>query len=93
MMDCTPDVSHKEQTSLTIRYIHEEEGISGEIVIEESFIGYTNTEESTGEALTKLLTEEETRDRLKKGTVETSNYENKNCSNDPSTWPENLTVR
>ncbi|KAG8287148.1 hypothetical protein J6590_044769 [Homalodisca vitripennis] len=72
----TRDVSHKEQTSLTIRYVHEEEEIDGEIVIEESFIGYTITEESTGEALTQLLTEE----------VELCGLDMSNCRG--QTWQE-----
>ncbi|KAG8300686.1 hypothetical protein J6590_070714 [Homalodisca vitripennis] len=42
---------------------------------------------------TAEILKEETSDKLKKGTVEMLNYQNKNFSNDPSTWPENLTVR
>ncbi|KAG8283010.1 hypothetical protein J6590_025493 [Homalodisca vitripennis] len=42
---------------------------------------------------TAEILKEKTSDKLKKGTVEMLNYQNKNCSNDPSTWPENLTDR
>lgn len=56
-MDSTPDISRKEQISLTIRYV-EEEDIRGNIAIEESFISYTVAQESTGEALSKFLFDE-----------------------------------
>lgn len=69
IMDCTPDVSHKEQTSLTIRYVHEENETNGEIVVQESFIGYTVAEESTGEALSNLLNQE----------IESCGLDLKNC--------------
>lgn len=39
-MDSTPDISRKEQISLTIRYVKEED-IRGDIAVEESFISYT----------------------------------------------------
>lgn len=53
-MDSTPDISRKEQISLTIRYV-EEEDIRGDIAVEESFISYTVAKESTGEALSEFL--------------------------------------
>lgn len=51
IMDCTPDVSHQEQTSLTIRYVNEDPGQDGTIRVEESFINYRVIKESTGESL------------------------------------------
>ncbi|KAK4884273.1 hypothetical protein RN001_000544 [Aquatica leii] len=55
IFDCTPDISHKEQTSLTIRYVSKK---SDDINIEESFITYQVAEETTGEALTDLIFKE-----------------------------------
>lgn len=55
IFDCTPDISRKEQTSLTIRYVNEE---NEEINIEESFIAYRVAEETSGEALTDLMFKE-----------------------------------
>lgn len=58
ILDSTPDISHKDQISLTIRYVTEEDRTSGDIAVEESFIGYKVAKESTGEALSELLFEE-----------------------------------
>lgn len=58
IFDCTPDISHNEQTSLMIRYVHEDPEDSGKITIEESFIAYRIAEETTGEALADLMFKE-----------------------------------
>ncbi|XP_054274622.1 52 kDa repressor of the inhibitor of the protein kinase-like [Macrosteles quadrilineatus] len=55
ILDSTPDITHKDQISLTIRYVTEQDGISGDVAVEESFIGYKVAKESTGEALSELL--------------------------------------
>lgn len=56
ILDCTPDISHKEQVSLTIRYVTEDD--DGKIKIEESFIAYRVAVGTTGEALADLLFKE-----------------------------------
>ncbi|KAJ8887088.1 hypothetical protein PR048_013303 [Dryococelus australis] len=50
VMCCTPDVSHKEQASLTIHYVYEDTDNDLEL-----FIGYTIVENSTAEALARSL--------------------------------------
>lgn len=58
IMDCTPDASHQEQTSLTIRYVDEDPAQDGPIRVEESFINYRIIKQSTGESLSNLLIDE-----------------------------------
>lgn len=50
LFDCTPDASRKEQMSQIIRYIHVDS--NGKVMIEESFIGFIQSHEKTGEGLT-----------------------------------------
>ena len=52
ILDCTPDISHSEKMSFTLRFVDEFEG---QIYIREHFIGYENVGESSGEALFDLL--------------------------------------
>ena len=52
ILDCTPDISHSEKMSFTVRFVDEFEG---QIYIREHFIGYENVNESSGEALFDLL--------------------------------------
>ena len=54
ILDCTPDISHKEKMSFTIRFVEEHEG---EIRIRERFLGYETVNDSSGEGLTELLDE------------------------------------
>jgi len=49
ILDCTPDISHFEKMSFTIRFVDETAGI------DEHFIGFKTVDESTGESLTELL--------------------------------------
>ncbi|XP_023226289.1 zinc finger MYM-type protein 1-like [Centruroides sculpturatus] len=51
-MDCTTDVSHKEQTSIIIRYVNFEKK---RLTINESFIGFIEVTDVTGEGLAKTL--------------------------------------
>lgn len=53
LLDCTPDLSHQEHVSLTLRYLKENE--EKKIIVEESFLGYVVAEKTTAEALTELL--------------------------------------
>lgn len=52
--DCTPDVSHIEQLSLTIRVVAFN-SIQNKYEIEEFFIGFFEASDSTGEGLTELI--------------------------------------
>ena len=48
-LDCTPDISHKEQMTLILRYVecNEEAGV----VVKEAFLGYLKVDDSTGKGL------------------------------------------
>lgn len=48
MFDCTPDVSHREQMSQTIRYVKID---NTEVSIEESFVDFIHSREKTGNKL------------------------------------------
>uniref|UniRef100_A0A7N0V6U4 DUF4371 domain-containing protein n=1 Tax=Kalanchoe fedtschenkoi TaxID=63787 RepID=A0A7N0V6U4_KALFE len=52
ILDCTPDVSHQEQMSLILRYI---DLTSSSIVIEESFLGFINVNDTTRQRLFNVL--------------------------------------
>jgi len=48
LFDCTPDVSHQEQLTEIIRYVHI---VNGEVSIEESFIDFIISHEKSGSGL------------------------------------------
>ncbi|XP_064095182.1 uncharacterized protein LOC135207383 [Macrobrachium nipponense] len=50
-LDCTPDLSHKEQLSVIIRIVTAE----GTTQIKEYFIGFLEAEQTTGEDLSRLI--------------------------------------
>ena len=53
--DCTPDISHTEQLSLTIRYVNL---LDDRVEVCESFLGFKPLLDSTGEGLTEVILEE-----------------------------------
>uniref|UniRef100_A0A673B110 HAT C-terminal dimerisation domain-containing protein n=1 Tax=Sphaeramia orbicularis TaxID=375764 RepID=A0A673B110_9TELE len=55
IMDCTPDVSHKEQLSLVLRTLNCETSVGASI--SEHFVGFFDVEDTTGGGLTETLLE------------------------------------
>ncbi|CAK6972556.1 zinc finger MYM-type 1-like protein [Scomber scombrus] len=54
-MDCTPDISHKEQLSIVLRIVNCEPSVG--VSIAEHFIGFIDIENTTGRGLTETLLE------------------------------------
>lgn len=53
VLDCTPDVSHKEQMTVVVCFIH---AVSGEEkIIKEHFLGFVQVLDTSGEGLTVCL--------------------------------------
>lgn len=53
IMDCTPDLSHKEQLSLVLRIVNCETSVGA--AISEHFVGFFDVKDTTGRGLTETL--------------------------------------
>ena len=51
ILDCTPDISHKEQMSLTIRYVSDGVNVKNPVAVHERFIKFLPVESNTGQDL------------------------------------------
>lgn len=51
ILDCTPDLSHSEKMSFTLRFVEEE---NGRVSIKEHFIGFRTVHTSKGEGLAEV---------------------------------------
>lgn len=58
ILDCTPDVSHKEQMTMIVRFVTANEATTdkpSEVSINEHFIGFVELEKSTGASMVEIL--------------------------------------
>uniref|UniRef100_G3N552 TTF-type domain-containing protein n=1 Tax=Gasterosteus aculeatus aculeatus TaxID=481459 RepID=G3N552_GASAC len=72
IMDCTPDVSHKEQLSIVLRIVNCEPSVS----IAEHFFGFLDVEDTTGKGLTKVLLDQLQKHSLSLSDCSGQSYDN-----------------
>jgi hypothetical protein len=73
ILDCTPDASHQEQISLIIRYV---DLSSSHVIIEESFLGFLDVNDTTGQGIFDVLQNELKDLDLDIGNVRGQGYDN-----------------
>lgn len=54
MLDCTPDISHREQMSVILRYVHCDDE---QAIVKEAFFGYLKVNDSSGKGLLETFLE------------------------------------
>ena len=55
ILDCTPDISHKEQMTIIIRFVELDSSKEEKINISESFLGFVPLQETTGASMTETI--------------------------------------
>lgn len=74
ILDCTPDVSRKEQMTIVVRFV---EAVAGkEVVVREHFLGFVQVLETTGEGLTACLLDELTKRGIPLQNMRGQGYDN-----------------
>ena len=76
ILDCTPDVSHQEQFSLTIRFVKMGSFPETPVTIQEHFVTFLLVDETTGKELTAVLLKELDTLGLKVKNIRGQGYDN-----------------
>lgn len=74
ILDCTPDVSHKEQMTMVIRFVQTEPG--KEVLVKEHFLGFIEVIDTTGEGLTGCLLDELSKRQIPLQNMRGQGYDN-----------------
>ena len=76
ILDCTPDISHKEQMPLTIRYVSDGVNVEKPVAVHERFIKFLPVESTTGQDLCDVLVNELEKLELNVQNISGQGYEN-----------------
>ncbi len=74
IMDCTPDISHKEQLSIVLRIVNCESSVGASVA--EHFFGFFDVEDTTEKGLTEILLEHLQRHNLNISDCRGQSYDN-----------------
>ncbi|XP_037747527.1 LOW QUALITY PROTEIN: zinc finger MYM-type protein 1-like [Chelonia mydas] len=74
ILDCTPDISYQEQTSLVVRFVDISD--SAQITVKESFITFLEVEDTTGFGLLQALLDDLKRTGLSVMNIRGQGYDN-----------------